>query len=75
MSVEAVETRVTVRPARYVKLPLAEAVTGFSVAAMETKIARGVWLENREYVRAPDKSVLIDLQGYELWAAGQRRAG
>jgi hypothetical protein len=56
-------------------LPLAEVATGFSVAAMETKIARGVWLEGHEYVRAPDKSVLIDLQGYELWAAGQRRAG
>ena len=72
---EAVEARVAVRPARYVKLPLAEAATGFSVAAMETKIARGVWLEGHEYVRAPDKSILIDLRGYELWAAGQRRAG
>ena len=65
----------TIAPARYVQLPLAEAATGYSIRAMQTKILRGVWLEGHEYVRAPDKAILIDLRGYELWAAGQRRAG
>jgi len=75
VSVDAVETRVSVMPARFVKLPLAERATGYTVAAMETKIARGVWLHGYEYVRAPDGAILIDLKGYETWAAGQRRAG
>ncbi len=27
----------------------------------------GVWVEGREYVRAPDNRVLVDLEGYERW--------
>ena len=40
--------------------------------AIETKIKRGVWLEGKEYIRAPDRSILIDMEGYERWAVGQR---
>jgi hypothetical protein len=65
---------VRAKPARFVRLALAEALTGYTVSAMETKIARGVWLEDFEYVRAPDNAILIDMEGYELWAKGQRRA-
>jgi hypothetical protein len=65
---------VRTKPARFVRLALAEALTGYTVSAMETKIARGVWLEDFEYVRAPDNAILIDMEGYELWATGHRRA-
>lgn len=64
-----------ISPSRYVKLKLFESLTGYTVEAVETKIKRGVWLEGHEYVRAPDKALLIDLQGYEKWAGNQRRAG
>ena len=67
--------RPAIATSRFVKLPLAESATGYSVEAMNTKIKRGVWLEGHEYIRAPDGSLLVDMVGYELWAVGQRRAG
>jgi hypothetical protein len=54
-------------PASYVTIPVAAAVTGYSPKAIRRKIESGVWLENREYRKAPDGHVLISLQGYERW--------
>ena len=65
----------SVAPARRVTIPLAAAVTGYTVEAIETKIRRGVWIEGREWIRAPDGRILIDLRGYERWAEGQSQAG
>lgn len=59
---------------RYVRIPLAAARTGYTVDAIEAKVKRGVWLEGKEYIRAPDGSILIDMEGYERWAVGQRQA-
>jgi hypothetical protein len=53
-----------VASARYVLLPLANAMTGYSVKAMERKIERGDWPEGKVWKRAPDGRVLIDVQGY-----------
>jgi hypothetical protein len=60
-----------VAPARYVTIVLAAGLTGYTVQAIETKIARGIWVEGREWKRAPDGRVLIDMRGYERWAEGQ----
>lgn len=54
-------------PARFVTIELAEVLTGFSQSAIRTKMARGVWLEGRQWVKR-DGRVLIDLEGYESWA-------
>ena len=54
-------------PTRYVLLPLAALVTGYTVKAMERKIERGDWVEGRVWRRAPDGRVLIDLLGYQKW--------
>ena len=59
---------VQVAPARFVTIELAEVLTGFSQAAIRTKIARGVWLEGRQWVKREGR-VLIDMEGYERWAA------
>ena len=59
--------RVAVVPARYVLLPLANLVTGYSVKAMERKIERGDWEEGKVWRRAPDGRICIDLVGYEKW--------
>jgi hypothetical protein len=56
-----------VLPARYVLLPLANALTGYTVKAMERKIERGDWPEGRVWKRAPDGHIMIDLVGYERW--------
>jgi hypothetical protein len=53
-----------VTAARYVTL------SGYSPDAVHKKMQRGQWLENREYVRAPDGRILVDLLGYGAWARG-----
>jgi hypothetical protein len=60
---------VQVAPARFVTIPLAASITGLTASAIRTKIARGVWVEGREYVRAPDGHVMVDMRGYERWVA------
>lgn len=64
-----VDPPIQVAISRFVTIELAATVTGFSPSAIRTKIARGVWVEAREYVHAPDGRVLIDMRGYEKWAA------
>jgi hypothetical protein len=54
-------------PARYVLLPLANLVTGYSVKAMQRKIERGDWQEGKVWRRAPDGRILIDIAGYQKW--------
>lgn len=66
--------RITVAPvvpSRYVLLNLATQITGYSVKAMERKIERGDWQEDKEWKRAPDGRICIDLVGYEKWVERQ----
>jgi hypothetical protein len=63
--------RVVVSPARYVLLPLASALTGYSVKAMTRKIERGDWQEDKLWRRGPDGRILIDMVGYQKWAEGR----
>jgi hypothetical protein len=58
-------------PARYVLLPLANLVTGYTVKAMERKIERGDWPEGKLWKRAPDGRILIDIMGYQRWVEGR----
>ena len=51
----------------YVTIPVAAAITGYTPKAIRRKIEAGVWLEGREFRRAPDGHVLISVKGYELW--------
>jgi len=52
---------------RYVRLKHFAAQSGYTEKAIRRKIEEGIWLQNREYRRAPDGSVLIDLEGYNKW--------
>ena len=47
------------------------ALSGYSDDAVRAKMAEGVWLEDRVWIKAPDGRILISLRGYEAWAAGQ----
>ncbi len=58
---------VNVTPPRYVLLPLANVLTGYTVKAIQRKIERGDWQEGKVWRRAPDGRILIDLIGYERW--------
>jgi len=74
-----VETSATapilVATARYVLLPLANLLTGYTVKAMERKIERGDWQEGKVWRRAPDGRIVIDVLGYQRWVEGPRSAG
>lgn len=48
-------------------------LTGYSVKAIRCKIDTGVWVENREWFRAPDGRRLVSLAGYRAWT--ERGAG
>ena len=52
---------------RYVLIKKASELTGYSIQAIESKIAKAQWLEGAHYVKAPDGRVFIDLQGVERW--------
>jgi hypothetical protein len=52
---------------RFVTIELAATLTGLSEHAIRSKIAKGVWLEGRQWVKR-DGRVLIDMEGYETWA-------
>lgn len=59
--------------ARYVLLPLANLLTGYSVKAMQRKIERGDWQEGKVWRRAPDGRIVIDVLGYQRWIEGPAR--
>jgi hypothetical protein len=68
----ATEAPIVVGTARYVLLPLANLLTGYSVKAMERKIERGDWQEGKVWRRAPDGRIVIDVLGYQRWVEGPR---
>jgi hypothetical protein len=68
------EAPVVVNTARYVLLPLANLLTGYSVKAMERKIERGDWQEGKVWRRAPDGRIVIDVSGYQRWVEGPKAA-
>ena len=55
------------------RTPLFCQESGYSEKAVARKIEDGVWVEGREYVRAPDGRLLIDMDGFEKWALGEQR--
>lgn len=57
--------------------------SGYTERAVRLKIQNGVWIEGREYRRAPDGHIMINVEGVEEWVekqpalskAGRRRSG
>ena len=55
----------------YITIPKFTELTGYTKQAIDTKIKRGVWLEDDVWVKAPDNKRLISIEGYESWVTGQ----
>jgi hypothetical protein len=53
--------------AAYVTIKAAASATGLTEKAIRRKIEQGVWLEGREWRRAPDGRLYISLRGYQAW--------
>jgi len=52
---------------RYVRIKRFAELTGYTEKAVYRKIADGVWIQGREYRRAPDGNICIDLEGFQKW--------
>lgn len=52
---------------KYVTIGKFHELSGYSADAARQKIRRNVWLEGKEYIRAPDNRILMNLEGYEKW--------
>jgi hypothetical protein len=56
-----------VQPARYVTVAMAAKMTGLSEGAVRKRLERGIWVQNREWRRAPDGRIWIDTEGIRKW--------
>ena len=49
--------------------------TGYSPDAIRSKITRGDWVRGKEYTKAPDGRILINIAEYEKWAENTQASG
>lgn len=56
---------------RYLTVDKFAEESGYTGDAIRNKIQRGVWLEGRQFRRAPDGRIMIDTAGVEKWVEGQ----
>lgn len=59
---------------RYIRIPVFCAQSGYTPKAVSEKIRMGAWVEGRQYRRAPDGHILIDVEGFEKWVENQEQA-
>jgi hypothetical protein len=59
---------------RYVRLKLFAEQSGYTEKAIRRKIEDGIWIQNREYRKAPDNSIVVDVEGYNKWVEGNQAA-
>lgn len=45
--------------------------SGYTEAAIRTKIQDGTWKQGEVWIRAPDKKPLISVEGYNAWVEGE----
>jgi hypothetical protein len=55
---------------RFVRIKKFAELTGYTVSAVEGKIAKGVFVEGIHYRHAPDSNICVDLEAYEKWVEG-----
>ncbi|MEP7242712.1 MAG: excisionase [Gammaproteobacteria bacterium] len=58
---------VVITPARYVLLPVANVMTGYSVKAIQCKIHRGEGEQGKVWRRAPDGRIFVGIAAFERW--------
>ncbi|WP_417533664.1 hypothetical protein [Marinobacterium stanieri] len=63
-----------VRPVRYVTKKKLSELTGYTLAAIDTKIRDGIWREGIMYLKSPDGRLHINLEEYENWLQSVKKA-
>lgn len=61
------EPQAVVATARYVTIKGAALAMGLSEGAVRKRIERGIWLEGRQWRKAPDSRIYIDMRAVEAW--------
>lgn len=57
---------------RYIRIALFTQETGYTDKAVRNKILTGVWLMGREYIKAPDGTIHMEMEAYQKWLESQR---
>ncbi len=52
---------------RYVLIVKFASESGYTTKAIQEKIFKGTWTEGKEYKRAGDGRILIDIEGFNRW--------
>jgi hypothetical protein len=52
---------------RFVTIHKFAELSGYTPAAINTKIRDGIWPEGDVWIKAPDNRNLINVEGYEKW--------
>lgn len=55
---------------RYLTIPKFAELSGYTPAAIRSKIRDAIWREGQEWRRAPDGRILVDVDGYHRWVEG-----
>lgn len=56
--------------AKYQTIKKFAAESGYTEAAIRTKIQDGTWRQGEVWIRAPDNKPLISVEGYHAWVEG-----
>jgi len=61
---------VVINPARFVTINMCATITGLTRSAINKRMVQGYWTEGRQWRRAEDGSIWIDMQAVERWVQG-----
>jgi len=61
---------VIINAARFVTIEMCAAITGLTRSAINKRMGRGYWIEGRQWRRAEDGRIWIDMQEVEKWVMG-----
>lgn len=53
---------------RWVTINRAAELTGYTVDAIKHKVKGGVWAQGKQWRKAPDGRILINLEEFNRWA-------
>jgi hypothetical protein len=61
----------TLMMAKYQTIKKFSQESGYTEAAIRTKMQDGTWKKGAVWIKAPDNRVLISVEGYNAWAEGE----
>jgi hypothetical protein len=58
---------------KWVLINRAARETGYTQAAIRTKLRRGVWRQGQHWLRAPDNRIFINIEAVQEWVTQGKR--